>query len=165
MEVYKFPTLNGIMITLHGSFDEVAQPEVDGSASSAPSGPRGGSRYHSGPKHKRIPLSKKSFDRTFVVIPGPNGSMIVASDTLLIRPYTSDFPWKVQNCLPIQLPLHQVFQLPQLRHHSHQQHNSTTSTTWYRTNYSRFTSRYKGSIKSNTTRVVGEDIARDKVKH
>ena len=28
------------MITLHGSFDEVAQPEVDGSASSAPSGPR-----------------------------------------------------------------------------------------------------------------------------
>ncbi|KAF6066969.1 TAP C-terminal domain family protein [Candida albicans] len=70
MEVYKFPTLNGIMITLHGSFDEVAQPEVDGSASSAPSGPRGGSR-------------------TFVVIPGPNGSMIVASDTLLIRPYTS----------------------------------------------------------------------------
>lgn len=96
MEVYKFPTLNGIMITLHGSFDEVAQPEVDGSASSAPSGPRGGSRYHSGPKHKRIPLSKKSFDRTFVVIPGPNGSMIVASDTLLIRPYTSDFPWKVE---------------------------------------------------------------------
>ena len=117
-------------------------------------------------KAQEDPLSKKSFDRTFVVIPGPNGSMIVASDTLLIRPYTSDFPWKVQNCLPIQLPLHQVFQLPQLRHHSHNNnYNSTTSTTWYRTNYSRFTSRYKGSIKSNTTRVVGEDIARDKVKH
>ena len=58
MEVYKFPSLNGITITIHGSFEETAQPEVDGSMSSTPSGPRGGSRYHSAPKHKRIPLSK-----------------------------------------------------------------------------------------------------------
>lgn len=96
MEVYKFPSLNGITITIHGSFEETAQPEVDGSMSSTPSGPRGGSRYHSAPKHKRIPLSKKSFDRTFVVIPGPNGSMIVASDSLLIRPYTTKFPWDAE---------------------------------------------------------------------
>ena len=41
------------MITLHGSFDEVAQPEVDGSAHPLPQ-VQGGSRYHSGPKHKRI---------------------------------------------------------------------------------------------------------------
>ncbi|RCK59570.1 mRNA export factor MEX67 [Candida viswanathii] len=93
METYKFPSLNGIMITLHGSFEETAQPEVDPNTSSTPSGPRGGSRYHSAPKHKKIPLSKKSFDRTFVVIPGPNGSMIVASDSLMVRPYTTKFPW------------------------------------------------------------------------
>ncbi|EMG48675.1 mRNA export factor MEX67, partial [Candida maltosa Xu316] len=97
MEAYKFPTLNGIMITIHGSFEETAQPEVDGSLSSTPSGPRGNSRYHTAPKHKRIPLSKKCFDRTFLVIPGPNGSMIVASDSLLIRPFTREFPWSPQN--------------------------------------------------------------------
>ena len=104
MEVYKFPSLNGITITIHGSFDETAQPEVDGSMSSTPSGPRGGSRYHSAPKHKRIPLSKKSFDRTFVVIPGPNGSMIVASDSLLIRPYTTKFPWDAESTANAQNP-------------------------------------------------------------
>ncbi|EER35630.1 hypothetical protein CTRG_00369 [Candida tropicalis MYA-3404] len=104
MEVYKFPSLNGITITIHGSFEETAQPEVDGSMSSTPSGPRGGSRYHSAPKHKRIPLSKKSFDRTFVVIPGPNGSMIVASDSLLIRPYTTKFPWDAESTANAQNP-------------------------------------------------------------
>lgn len=104
MEVYKFPSLNGITITIHGSFEETAQPEVDGSMSSTPSGPRGGSRYHSAPKHKRIPLSKKSFDRTFVVIPGPNGSMIVASDSLLIRPYTIKFPWDAESTANAQNP-------------------------------------------------------------
>lgn len=104
MEAYKFPSLNGIVITLHGSFDETAQPEVDGSMSSTPSGPRGNSRYHSAPKHKRVPFSKKSFDRTFVVIPGPNGSMIVASDLLLIRPFTRTFPWDAESASNAQNP-------------------------------------------------------------
>lgn len=90
MECYKYVPLNGIVITVHGSFEEVAQPEI--ADTSASQGSRGG-RFHSQSRHKKPNLSKKSFDRTFIVLPGPNGSMVVASDLLLIRPFTSEIPW------------------------------------------------------------------------
>ncbi|CCG23082.1 Mex67 nuclear export protein [Candida orthopsilosis Co 90-125] len=90
MECYKYAPLNGIVITVHGSFEETAQPEI--SDNSASSGSRGG-RFHSQSRSKKPNLSKKSFDRTFIVLPGPNGSMVVASDLLLIRPFTSETPW------------------------------------------------------------------------
>ncbi|KAI5954319.1 MEX67 [Candida jiufengensis] len=94
MEVYKFAPLNGAIITLHGSFDEIAQPELH--ETQPPSGPRSTSRFHSsnnGNRGKKVALNKKSFDRTFLVLPGPNGSMIVASDLLLIRPFSNELPW------------------------------------------------------------------------
>ena len=90
MECYKYAPLNGIVITIHGSFEETAQPEISDSSSSQSS--RGG-RFHSQSRNKKPSLSKKSFDRTFIVLPGPNGSMIVASDLLLIRPFNIDIPW------------------------------------------------------------------------
>lgn len=87
MESYRFPQLNGIMITLHGSFNETAQPDTI--EPPAQSGPR---RFNNN-KLKKIALSKKSFDRTFVVLPGPNGGMIVASDLLSIRPFAGTDAW------------------------------------------------------------------------
>lgn len=94
MESYSYPALNGIVITIHGSFDEVAQPENLDHLNALPSGPRGRYGHHQyQSKNKKVPLSKKSFDRTFVVIPGPNGSMVVASDLLTIRPYSNSDAW------------------------------------------------------------------------
>ncbi|KAI5962428.1 MEX67 [Candida pseudojiufengensis] len=102
METYKFAPLNGVIITLHGSFDEVGQPEIIDTP--PPSGPRNNTRFHhsssNGNRGKKVALNRKSFDRTFLVLPGPNGSMIVASDLLLIRPYSSETPWNVSHQQP-----------------------------------------------------------------
>ncbi|CAK9437155.1 uncharacterized protein LODBEIA_P15570 [Lodderomyces beijingensis] len=92
MECCKFPTLNGIVITIHGSFEETAQPEISETQDSHGSG-RGGPRFPSHSRPKKAALAKKCFDRTFLVIPGPNGSLIVASDLLLVRPYSDEMPW------------------------------------------------------------------------
>ena len=37
---------------------------------------------------------KRSFDRSLILVPGPTGNMIVASDMLTIRPYGGDDAWK-----------------------------------------------------------------------
>ncbi|KAI3405993.2 MEX67 [Candida oxycetoniae] len=92
MECYKFPVLNGILITIHGCFEETAQPEVTESHDTRGAA-RGNARFHSYNRPKKVALSKKSFDRTFLVIPGPNGNMIVASDLLLVRPFSNEVPW------------------------------------------------------------------------
>uniref|UniRef100_A0A060T4E9 mRNA export factor MEX67 n=1 Tax=Blastobotrys adeninivorans TaxID=409370 RepID=A0A060T4E9_BLAAD len=42
----------------------------------------------------------RSFDRTFIVIPGPQGSMIVASDMLTVRPWSGSDGWKESNNTP-----------------------------------------------------------------
>ena len=90
MESHRFPQLNGIIITLHGSFEETAIPDNN----EAVLGNQGQSRNRYGSqKHKKIALSTKSFDRTFVVIPGPNGSFIVASDLLSIRSFGGSEAW------------------------------------------------------------------------
>lgn len=81
MEAYRFPQLNGILITLHGSFDEVAAPDNTDAILGGP-GNRGRHSY----QKKKVSLGPKSFDRTLVIVLGPNGSMIVASDLLLVRP-------------------------------------------------------------------------------
>lgn len=93
METYNFPKLNGIIINIHGTFQEVAQPENTDTANN--SNPR--NRFQS---RKRIPLSNKSFDRSFIVIPGPNGSMILASDSLIIRNPSGAEAWNEQKNSP-----------------------------------------------------------------
>lgn len=90
MESHRFPQLNGIIITLHGSFEETAIPDNNEAVLGNQGQPR--NRYGS-QKHKKIALSTKSFDRTFVVIPGPNGSFIVASDLLSIRSFGGSEAW------------------------------------------------------------------------
>lgn len=83
MESYKIAQLGAISITLHGTLYETAQPQdmdhVNGASGA-------GRNKFSHNKKLRIPLSRKSFDRTFIVIPGPNNSMVVASDLLCVRP-------------------------------------------------------------------------------
>ncbi|RLV95500.1 mRNA export factor MEX67 [Spathaspora sp. JA1] len=95
MESFTYVPLNGIMIIIHGSFEETAAPDNLDSVNNTTtaSGTRGRYGQQQSKYNKKIPLSKKSFDRTFLVIPGPNGSMIVASDILTIRPFTSTPAW------------------------------------------------------------------------
>lgn len=38
--------------------------------------------------------TKRSFDRTLVILPGPNGGMIVCTDMLVIRPWAGSDAWK-----------------------------------------------------------------------
>lgn len=83
MESWRFPQVNGFIITLHGEFEEVGQPIQDANNINNPRGSRRGAI--GGPSNK---LTKKSFDREFVVVPG-NGSMIIASDLLSIRPFAN----------------------------------------------------------------------------
>lgn len=79
MEAYKLPQMGAICITLHGSFTEVAPP------ANIETGTLQSHRFKNGGKKQRPQLGPKSFDRTFIVIPGANNSMIVASDMLCLR--------------------------------------------------------------------------------
>lgn len=88
MESFRFPQLNGIIMTLHGTFDETAAPENPENGNAAAQK----NRFHY-QKNKKVALGSKSFDRTFVVIPGANGSMIVASDMLVIRAPSGSEAW------------------------------------------------------------------------
>lgn len=80
MEAHPLPQLNAICITLHGSFQETAPPDNLELVNNLG---HGRNRYQA--KKSKIPLGRKGFDRTLIVISGPNNSMIVASDLLCIR--------------------------------------------------------------------------------
>lgn len=104
MESYRFPPLNGILINLHGSFQETSQPDDMEGVNNAHQQPHNRNRYQNrnNNTNKKIPLSEKSFDRTFIVIPGPNGSMVVASDSLIIRnPSGADAWQKTPSSTPV----------------------------------------------------------------
>lgn len=81
METCRLPQMGAICITLHGSFMETAPPDNLEQVNN--NQPHNRNKYQS-KKHK-IALGRKGFDRTLVVIPGPDNSMIVASDLLCIR--------------------------------------------------------------------------------
>jgi len=82
MESWRLPQLSGFIISLHGEYEEISQPEHDAN------GNRGTRRGAIGNNNSQNKLTKKSFDRTFVVVPA-NGSMIIASDLLSIRPFAN----------------------------------------------------------------------------
>lgn len=88
LESYRFAPLNGIMIVLHGSFEELSAPE---NTEAVNQGPR--NRYGNNQRNKKVPLSPKSFDRTFIIVPNPNGGMVIASDLLSVRPLASADAW------------------------------------------------------------------------
>lgn len=85
MESFHVALLGAICIVLHGRFDETAAPQ------NADTGSR---PKHTFGKPKKTPLGSKSFDRTFIVIPGPNNSMVVASDLMCVRPETAGDAFK-----------------------------------------------------------------------
>ncbi|EGV64186.1 nuclear mRNA export, poly(A)+RNA binding protein [Yamadazyma tenuis] len=99
METYRFPQVNGIIINLHGTFGETAPPENLEAFNNAAHR----NRFQNN-RNKKPPLSNKSFDRSFVVIPGPNGSMILASDSLVIRSPSGCDSWSKQSKLPTPPP-------------------------------------------------------------
>lgn len=78
MECYRLPQMGAISITLHGSYKEVAPPENLEQMNNN----HARNKYQ--PK-KKVTLGTKGFDRTLIVIPGPNNSMIVASDLLCVH--------------------------------------------------------------------------------
>ncbi|KAL6944918.1 hypothetical protein ACO0QE_002360 [Hanseniaspora vineae] len=94
VQAVTYSAVNGFIITLHGSFDEVGKPEKDTSSSSSSQNNRRGynnrsRRYNTSSgqtSSESNKLAKKSFDRTWVVIP-QNGSVVIASDLLTIRGY------------------------------------------------------------------------------
>lgn len=81
MESYRLAAMGAICITLHGSFEETAAPANTDHVNQSG---MGRSRY-AFQKKLKIALGPKCFDRSFIVIPGPNNSMIVASDLLCVR--------------------------------------------------------------------------------
>lgn len=86
VEAWRFQQVNGFIISLHGSFDEVSKPIID-STKTNPSSRRIMSSSSSSNK-----LTQKSFDRTFVIVPTDTG-LIIASDLLIIRPFSNSDSW------------------------------------------------------------------------
>lgn len=80
MESFRLPQLGAICITLHGVFQETGPPDNTELVNTLG---HGRNKYQA--KKSKIPLGRKGFDRTMIVIPGPNNSMIVASDLLCVR--------------------------------------------------------------------------------
>lgn len=78
MEAHNLPEMGAICITLHGSFSETAPPDIIDKVSQQ-------HNRSKGPKNKRPDLGVKCFDRTFIVVPGANNSVVVASDMLCVR--------------------------------------------------------------------------------
>lgn len=91
VQAWTFPQVQGFIITLHGHFDEVGKPEIDKTKPTS-QGSRGRRFNHSFSSSANTKLTQKSFDRTWIIVPSPNGSVIVASDSLTIRPY-ADCSW------------------------------------------------------------------------
>lgn len=121
IECISFPQVNGFMVTLHGYFEEVAKPDLDTATISASGGGsfkknrRGAnSNYASNNKNR---LSKKSFDRTWVIVP-MNNTLVVASDLLVIRAFAAN-PWSQPCPSPvtpgIPMPSASIADIPKLQ--------------------------------------------------
>lgn len=83
----KYSTINGMMVTVHGYFEELADPIDKSSMPKQSSNVRRGGRYNSYNQGTNVKYGKKCFDRTLCLIPGENGTPIIASDILNIRAY------------------------------------------------------------------------------
>jgi nuclear RNA export factor len=98
VETISYPALNGMMINIHGEFEEVGQPEQQFTDLTIHNQNKGGynNRYKNNRTNnqRRGILEKRSFDRVFIVVPGPNGAFIVASDMLCVKQYSGKPTWK-----------------------------------------------------------------------
>ena len=106
MQTIEYPQVNGFMVVLHGYFEETAKPELEQQSGSSGNkynnrGRRNNNSHSNNPASNR--LSKKSFDRTWVVVP-MNGSFIIASDILVVRTYTGN-TWSEPAPVPVPTPV------------------------------------------------------------
>ncbi|KGK37277.1 hypothetical protein JL09_g3565 [Pichia kudriavzevii] len=114
IETVSFPSLNGMMITIHGDFEEVAQADQQFPESNSQSNNRGYGKNRYGNRNnyssRKGILEKRGFDRVFVVVPGPSGNFIVASDMLCVKQYSDKKPWMAGKSTlnPISLPTTQT---------------------------------------------------------
>ncbi|CCF56604.1 hypothetical protein KAFR_0B03080 [Kazachstania africana CBS 2517] len=83
MQSFIYPQVNGFTITLHGFFDETAKPDILPNK-----GYNSRNRRSTYTTSANTRLCQKSFERTWVIVP-INNTFVVASDMLMIRPYTS----------------------------------------------------------------------------
>ncbi|SCV05840.1 LANO_0H16336g1_1 [Lachancea nothofagi CBS 11611] len=110
VEAFSYAQVQGFIIILHGFFEETAAPEIDANKSTPNSAGGRNRRFNHGHTNATNKLAKKSFDRTWVIVPS-QGSVIVASDLLTIRPY-ADGSW-VPREVPQQVPQQAHPQNPQ----------------------------------------------------
>lgn len=102
VQAWTFPQVQGFIISLHGHFNETEKPEIDATKPASSQGSSRGRRYnHSFSSASTTKLSQKSFDRTWVLVPSPNGSVIIASDSFTVRPY-ADGAWYKLDSIPAQ---------------------------------------------------------------
>lgn len=85
METMMYPQINGMMITIHGDFNEKGQSQAQ-------------NEKRRGPKGE---LQQRSFDRTWIIVPGGNSGLLIVSDLLMIRNYCGNKGW---SSTPQQIP-------------------------------------------------------------
>lgn len=95
METMMYPQINGMMITIHGQLQEKSQPQIQGEKRRGVKGE----------------LQQRSFDRTWVIVPGGSSGLLVVSDLLMLRNFCGNKGWNV----PQQVP--QVSQISQQAPH------------------------------------------------
>lgn len=88
VQAVTYQQVNGFLVTLHGYFEEVEKPLNDGNNNN--NGNKKTSmrnkRYNNNSNNKK--LSKKTFDRTWVILnDAATNSIIIASDLLTVRSY------------------------------------------------------------------------------
>ncbi|AJV92823.1 Mex67p [Saccharomyces cerevisiae YJM1400] len=113
METISYPQINGFVITLHGFFEETGKPELESNKKTGKNNYQKNRRYNHGYNStSNNKLSKKSFDRTWVIVP-MNNSVIIASDLLTVRAYSTG-AWKTASIAIAQPPQQQASVLPQV---------------------------------------------------
>ncbi|GME87548.1 unnamed protein product [Ambrosiozyma monospora] len=92
VETTTYPALNGMHIVVHGEFEETGQPLQQQQQGFH----KGRGHYRSNnPSQQRGILQKRSFDRSFVVVPGNGGSFLIVSDMLLVKVHSEVPAWKI----------------------------------------------------------------------
>ncbi|XBW35842.1 hypothetical protein QEN19_001414 [Hanseniaspora menglaensis] len=100
----KYSSINGMVISIHGYFEENGDPLDKASMPKSSGGnTKRSGRYNSYSHGTSIKYGKKSFDRTICLIPGDNGIPIIVSDLLNIRSHVSA-AWNYETPKPITPP-------------------------------------------------------------
>lgn len=76
IETMMLPSMGGMIITIHGSFEEKAQPQIQVEK-----------------RRQKPTLEKRSFDRTWVIVPGGPSGLLIVSDMLMVRSFCANQCW------------------------------------------------------------------------